>query len=218
MSPEEITDVLETMSTTIRTLQTRGTGADSGVPAHARPPEPPKRPEPPSKDQYKELLDPASESFDPERAFRAFAEANYGQLVGDINARTIRGLYGTFRSEFPDFKDYEVDITTALQGRPAAELTEQDVLHTYLAAKGLRMTQRERAERAKAAATTMPPSPPDGGKPKEVELSALEQEVAHRMFKRIADPQERLKRYRAFAAKDEEGMTLSVPIGGGKKE
>jgi hypothetical protein len=225
MAPEEITELFETMAGTLRTVQSRPTGGQglldtSGVPAHARTPEPPAKPTPLSKDKYKELLDPSSEAFDPETAFRAFAQQNYGDLVGDINARSIRGLYGTFRTEFPDFKDYEADVTTALQGRDPALLTERDVLNTYLAAKGLRVTLKERQDRGKQSATTLPPTAPASPDlKKEIELSDLEVEVANKMFRRIKDPTARIAEYKKFAARDDGGsMTVRVPVGGGKAE
>lgn len=228
MSPTEITELFETMATTIKTVQSQATSAArrdpmdelSGVPAHARPAEPPPaRRTAPTKDQYKEMLDPQSEHFDPETAFRAFAEANYGGLVGDINARTIRGLFGTFRTEFPDFKDYEADVMQGLQGRDPASLSERDVLQTYLTAKGLRATMAERSERARKATTTQPPSPTQD-KPKVADLTPLEEEIAHKMFRRMeSDPVKRLERYREFAARDEKdgGLTVNVPVGGGKR-
>lgn len=218
MAPEEITELFETMAGTLRTVQANRPADTSGIPEHARAPEPPKR-EPVTKDRYKELLDPSSDSFDPESAFRVFAEQNYGQLFGDINARTIRGLYGTFRTEFDDFKDYESDITQALQGRDPATLTERDVLNTYLGAKGLRLTMKERAEKGKKSATTVPPTPPADGQKKEVELSDLEVEVANKMFRRIKDPAKRIEEYKKFAAADDgAGMSVKVPTGGGKSE
>lgn len=225
MSPTEMTDLFETMATTIRTVQARGAERDlSGVPEHARTPEPPKKPTPLTKDEYKEMLDPNSEKFDPEVAFRRFAETNYGGLVGDINARAIRATYGHFRGQFPDFSEYESDVNTALQNMDPATLTDQHVLTAYLTAKGLRMTLKERQERASKSATTQPPSPPTDGTKKEIELSEVEQEIAHKMFRRIKDPQERLNEYRKFAAMDAEGgegssgFTVKVPVGGGKKE
>src|SRR5258705_878030 len=62
MSPTEITELFETMATSLRTVQRQPTGEvdASGIPAHARPVEK-KVPEPLSKDAYKKLLDPNSE-------------------------------------------------------------------------------------------------------------------------------------------------------------
>lgn len=225
MAPEEITELFETMAGTLRTVQSQPRGGDggildsSGVPAHARPVETPKK-EPVTKEKYKEMLDPSSEQFDPEGAFRSFAEQNYGQLFGDINARSIRGLYGHFRTEFPDFKDYEADITKAMEGRDPATISERDLLNTYLAAKGLRATLKERQERGSRAATTLPPSAPAApGAPKEIELSDLEVEIAHKMFRRIKDPTARIAEYKKFAARDDGGgMSVKVPTGGGKTE
>lgn len=219
MRPEEITELFETMANTIRTVQERPAPRDiSGVPEHARVPPPPRREEPPPeklREQYKELLDPASEKFDPETAFRDFANRNYGKLFGDINARSIRGLFGSFRAQLPDFKDHEDDVMEALKTRDPTTLTEQDVLSTYFAVKGMKATIKERQAAAKAA-TTVPPTPKEPGK-KEVELSDLEVTVAERMFKHIPDRKKRVEEYRKFAGY-EEGISMTVPVGGGKKE
>lgn len=221
MKPEEITELFETMATSLRTVQSRAAAREdvSGVPAHARPPEPPKPPEPIAKETYKKLLDPTSEEFDPETAFKAFAERNYGQLFGDVNLRSIKGMYGQFRDQLPDFKEFETEITHALSqtGKPAAQITEQDVLSTYFGVKGMKMTLKERQASAGKAATTLPPSPIKQVE-KSADLSDVELEVADRMFRRIPLKEDRIKKYKEFAKFDEGGMTMKVPVGGGKVE
>lgn len=220
MSPTEITELFETMATSLRTVQRQPTGEvdASGIPAHARPAVEKKAPEPISKDAYKKLLDPNSEEFDPEAAFKAYAERNYGQLFGDVNLRSIRGMYGTFRDQLPDFKDYEAEITQTLQnnGKPSAQITEQDVLNAYFGVKGMKMTLKERQANAGKTATTLPPSPPKEPT-KSTELSEVELEVADRMFRRFPKKEDRIAQYKKFAGY-EDGMTMKVPVGAGKTE
>lgn len=222
MSPEEMTDLFETMATSLRTVQARGAGGGvdtSGVPEHARRPEPPKPPPAPTKEEYQAMLDPHSDKFDPEAAFRAFAERNYGHMFGEVNVRSIKGMFGQFREQLPDFKDYEAEIVQSLtnSGKPATALTEQDVLNTYFGVKGMKMTVKERQEAAKKTASTLPPSPATDTK-KEPELTDIEVEVANKMFRRIPKQEDRVKEYKKFLGFDEGGVTMKVPIGGGKSE
>ena len=221
MKPEEITELFETMATSLRTVQSREVDA-SGIPAHARQPEAPKKPEPVSKETYKKLLDPNSEEYDPEAAFKLYAERNYGQLFGDVNLRSIRGMFGNFRDQLPDFKDFEAEVTASLQeqvkaGKPASQMTEGDVLNTYFLVKGAKMTLKERQAAANKSTTTVTPSTQVTEK-KEPELSEVEEEVANRMFRRIPDRAKRIAEYKKFAGYDEGGMTMKVPVGGGKVE
>lgn len=218
MKPEEITELFETMATSLRTVQQRQVDA-SGVPEHARQPEPKKAPEPVSKEQYKKLMDPNSEEYDPEAAFRLYAERNYTGLIGDVNLRSIKGLYGQFRDQLPDFKEYEQEVTTALlnSGKPAAQITEQDVLNHYFGVKGMKVTLKERQANAGKTTSTLAPSAPEPTK-KPDELSEVELEVADRMFRRLPKKEERIAQYKKFAGYDEGGMTMKVPVGDGKVE
>lgn len=219
MKPEEITELFETMATSLRTVQGQPRVDASGVPEHARQPEPKKPPEPVTKEKYKALLDPDSEEFNPEEAFKLYADRNYGGLIGDVNLRSIKGMYGQFRDQLPDFKDYEQEITQSLSqnGKPAAQITEQDVLNTYFGVKGMRTTLKERQANAGKSNTTLVPSPPAPPATPD-ELSEVELEVADRMFRRIPKKEDRIKEYKKFAGYDEGGMTMKVPVGDGKVE
>lgn len=223
MPPEQITELFETMAAGLRGAQAKPGEPDySGIPAHARPAPEPKAPEPIAKETYKELLDPSSEKFDPEKAFSLYAEKNYGRLFGDVNLRSIKGMFGQFRDQLPDFKDFEQEVTESLQaqvkaGKQASQMTEGDVLNTYFLVKGARTTLKERQAAASKSATTLAPSAAEPAK-KTPELSELEVEVANRMFRRIPDPAKRLEEYKKFAGYDEGGMTMKVPVGGGKNE
>lgn len=218
MKPEEISELFETMANTLRTVQSRPAEPDlSGVPAHARTPEPPKVPEL-GKDKLKVMFDPNSEEFDPEGAFKVLAAKNYGQLVGDVNMRSLRGMYSQFEAQLPDFREYEGEITTALTqtGRDPTTLSERDILTMYFQAKGMKQTLKDRQEAGRRSASTIPPTPEPPGKKKDTELSELETEIAHRMFRRIEDPAKRVAEYKKYAGYDEGGISVKVPIGGGK--
>lgn len=223
MSPTEITELFETMATSLKTIQHPSAGREdvSGIPEHARQPEPVKPPEPLAKELLKKLLDPSSDDFNPEEAFRLYAEKNYGRLFGDVNLRSIKGMFGQFRDQLPDFKDFEQEVTDSLQaqvkaGKPAAQMSEGDVLNTYFLVKGARMTLKERQTAAGKAATTLQPTPKETEK-KTPELTDVELEVADRMFRRIPNREDRIKKYKEFA-KFDEGITMKVPVGGGKNE
>jgi hypothetical protein len=221
MTPENITSLFEDMATTIRTIERRpAAGAEdvSGVPAHARPAPRVEPPAPLDKAKLKTMFDPESPDFDPEGAVRQIADKNYSRLFGDLNARSIKGLFGNFRRELPDFEEYETEITEQLKARDPASLTEADILSTYFGVKGMKMTVKQRNEARAKATTTIPPSPPktreDAGT--EGELSPLEEEVARRMFRGHADP---IKAYKEKATLFESGSGgMKVPVGGGKKE
>lgn len=222
MTPEQITNLFEDMANGLRARPTAppadGGEQSLGLPGRV-PPKPREEPTKLSKEQLKEYFDPNSEKFDPGAAVVALGQENFGNLLGDINRRSITGLFGTFRSDIPDFKDYEADIQTALQGRDPASITERDVLGVYLQAKGLRHTLKERADRAAKSATTLAPTPdPKDKKPESEPLSALEEQVADRMFREEESSEKRRVKYKEWRDRDEKGdLTMKVPVGGGKK-
>jgi hypothetical protein len=219
MGPEEITELFETMATGLRTSRAAPPADDiTGVPAHARPApvRQPAKKEPLTKDALKEYFDPTSEKFDPATAFQMLAEQNYGSLLGDLNMRSIRGMVGTFRTELPDFADYEQEVMDGIakSGRDPATISQDDVMTAYFFAKGKRATLKERQEGKGRARTTLAPTPAPTGPKKETELTELETTVARRMFRKAKDP---VAEYRKFAGY-EDGISVKVPTGGGKSE
>lgn len=210
MTPEEITGLFEEMAAGMRTMAARGGQPGDG--SRAAPPPAPPTPTGPTQEELKELFDPNSDKFNPERAVVALANKNFGKLIGDVNMRSVRGTFSTFRNEFPDFGEHEADILESLKGRDPSTVTDQDILSGYLMVKGLKVTQKERAEAAKRkGATTVAPTPK--AETKEIQLTEEEVGVARRMFRNAPDP---LKAYREWVAKDGD-MTLTVPLGGGKR-
>lgn len=210
MSPGEITELFETMATTIRTVSHNPAPA-SQAPAPPAPPAKKSR----TKEEWKVLLDPNSEQFDPESVVTEIAERNYGKVMGEINGRAIRGLFGNFRNEFPDFQDYEQDIAKAFAASDPASISEAQVLQAYFTAKGMKTTLKEKQAARQKTTTTHAPTPGAGEAPKEAELTDVEKTVAKRMFRRSDNPE---KDYRKFLKLDEEGFTMKVPVGGGKFE
>lgn len=227
MTGAQITELFESMAGALRGSAGNAGGQPPanmepplGMPAHANVPPPPIREQPKrlTKEQMREFFDPNSDKFDPQAAVIAVAQENFGSLIGDINRRSIAGLFGMFRQNIPDFQEYEADISTALQGRDPATITERDVLDTFLRAKGLKATLKERAERAARSATTVPPTPKNPDEPKEPELDALELQVANQMFRKEESGEKRIKMYKEWKKRDEKGeLTMKVPVGGGKK-
>ena len=162
------------------------------------------------------MLDPNSEQFSPTKAFAMYVERQYGGFLGDLNSRSVRAMYSNFRNEFPDFKEYEADIETALANVPPNQVSDRLVLQQYFSAKGIRQTQKERAEAAKLKGqSTLPPTPTPAAKV--VELSQHEKAVAVKMFPDKQDPEAEYRKYAALDADDGEGLSMKVPIGGGKK-
>lgn len=208
MGPEEITDLFETMAQGLRSAGTNAAGQPPASAAVAPPAEPAKAVD------YKKLLDPNDPDFNPEQAFGHYVQTNYGRLIGDINTRSIRGQFATFRSNFSDFHELEPDIERILSGKNPATLTEHDISGAYFMAKGLKATMRERAEAAaKQGKTTLPPSPPAPPDPK-ASLSETERQVARKMFRNSSDPEGDYVKNLDLA---EGGRAVSVPLGGGKR-
>lgn len=161
---------------------------------------------------YREALDPNSEKFNPEAAFSNFVQKNYGNLLRDINTRSVKGLYGNFRNQIHDFGDYEEEIDRALSQRDPATLSERDVFGTYLTAKGLRQLRKEQSERSQQAGkSTHQPSAPNPDQPIEEPLSDTDVEFARMMFPKAQDP---VAKYREYKRKSEGGSyEVNVPMG-----
>lgn len=188
-------------------------GRNGGRSEEAARPEPKAAVEPPN---YKEMLDANHDNFNPEAAFKAFVEQNYGGLLGDINKRSVQGLYSRYKSEIHDFGEFEADIEKALAGKDPTTLSDNDVLGTYLTLKGAKTLQKERQERATAAgSSTRKPSAPAGGEgPPEddIVLSDQQKQVAHVMFGGKDDPEGEYKKWKKKS--DAGPLQLNVPIDG----
>lgn len=218
LNEEQIADVWDTVFNAARANARNDQGRDtSGVPSHARP-TPAPAPTPPTMEQlnaaYKDYLDPTSDKFNPSAVFQDFIQRNYGGLLGGINKRSVEALYGNFRNQFADFKDYEGDINTVLANREPSSLSENDVLGAYYAAKGYRSTEKERqaANQPRTAAPSPKPEDDVNNQPGN-KLTDMEKTIARSLYPNEADP---YKKY----AEDAGVLTtneLSVPIGGGKK-
>jgi len=203
MSPEQINDLMETMSVALR----------AGKPTDAAPaaPAPELKLEPPG--DVKKMMDPNAPEYDPERALDFVIRKNYGGAVRDMGSRTIRAAMIGLRSEFDDFQEYEQDILTAIRDQDPSTVTDKQLLAMYFQAKGLKSTMKSRSDKAKnAGATTLAPTPPTPPK-KDEELSDVEKEVARRMFRRYENPEAKYKEYLATINKP---MEMKVPIGDGK--
>lgn len=208
MKPTEITELFESMATTIREQAHRPASREPTPQTPATPPVRKQR----TKDEWRKLLDPSSDDFDPEAVVTEIADRNYGKLLGDINTRAIRGMFSQFRTEFHDFHEFENQIGEAFKGADPTQITETQVLQAYLTAKGMKHLQTER-QQAKSKTTTTKAPTPQAPEKKEPDLSEAEVSIARKMFRKAEDP---IKAYREFA-KYEEGMEVSVPLGGGKK-
>lgn len=206
MKPAEITELFETMATTIREVQRPPVRTE---PVREAPP--PKRQR--TKEDWKALLDPNSDQFDPESVVTEIADRNYGKLLGDINTRAVRGMLSTFRTEFHDFQDHEAEVMKAFAGVDPTQISESQIMQAYLTSKGLKQLQKERQESKQKSTTTRQPTPTTQAAAKETELSEAEVTIARKMFRRAADP---IAEYKKFA-KFEDGMEVGVPLGGGKK-
>lgn len=181
-------------------------GRNGGREEPARPAEPAKPPEPIN---YKELMDPGHESYNPEKAFRGFVEQNYGTLLGDINKRSVQGLYGRFGGQIHDFKEYESEIEKALENRDPTSVSEKDILGTYLTLKGAKQLHKERQEMARTAgSTTHKPSTASEAVPDEMVLTPEQKEVAHMMFSKEPDPEGKYKEWKKKS--DKGAYQLSV--------
>jgi hypothetical protein len=212
MDEEQVNEVFDGLIAAARAAQGGGTDAGSGSGSGGAPPQPPAQPT----IDYKEALDPNSERFNPEGAFKHFVTTNYGSLLTDLAGRTVAPMVDQVaRAVGGDFEKYRGDVQEILKKRDPMSLTAQEVVSAYYMAKGLRTTEAERAA-ASRAATTTPPSPP-AEETTTVKLSPEEEDVARRMFVRHPDP---VKAYLEYAKKIEEGegsFSVGVPLGGGKK-
>lgn len=205
LNEDELNEVFDTLLTSVRQ------GPQNQQPSVQAQPAPAPEPEP----DYKELLDPNSEQFNPQAAFQGFVKKNYGTLLGDINQRSLDAVFLNMAQQFPDFREHEQDIRGILRQRDPLSLTQADVLGTYYAVKGAKQTNEElKKRRAAASSSTVTPTP---SAPKEqqedIQISAVEQSVAARMFPRAKDP---VAEYKKYLKRDTEGFEMKVPIGGGK--
>lgn len=201
MNEQELNDVFDTLLQSVR----------QAPQAQVEPPKPQVQPEP----DYKELLDPNSEKYNPKEAFQNFVQHNYSGLLGDINQRSLDAVFINMAQQLPDFRDYEQDIRTVLKSRDPLSLTQQDVLGTYYAVKGVRQTQEMLKKRREAAATgtAAPKVSPPKDEDVEPDLPANQVRIAQKMFPRAADP---VAEYKKFMKRDTEGFEMKVPVGGGK--
>jgi hypothetical protein len=118
-------------------------------------------------------------------------------------------------NQFPDFREHENYIINILKQRDPLSLTQMDVLGTYYAVKGAKVTNEQlKQKRAAVAASTVTPTPtPAKEQEQEIQISAVEQQVAARMFPKAKDP---VAEYKKYLKSDREGFEMKVPIGGGK--
>ena len=204
LNEDELNEVFDTLLQTVRQGPQNQPAQQPQAPV-ASPPEP----------DYKELLDPNSESFNPQAAFQGFVQRNYGTLLGDINQRSLDAVFLNMAQQFPDFREHEADIRGILRQRDPLSLTQQDVLGTYYAVKGAKSTNemlRKKREAATASTVTSAPTPAKEHEP-EVQITAVEQQIAARMFPRAKDP---IAEYKKYLKSDRDGFEMKVPIGGGK--
>lgn len=205
LNEDQINQVVETLFTAVSRR-----GADAAPPPRAE--EPPA----PTADDYKEMFDPSSERFNPAAAIADVVQRNYGGLIRDIGQRATTAVYSRYREEYPDFKEYEKEVSQALQASGVVNPTDAQIQGVYFAAKGQRAALKERQARA-AAASAPAPSPANmrGEVPREEPLDDEEKLVARRMFPNAQDPE---KAYREYARKlDAQETTMKVPFGGGNK-
>lgn len=206
LSEEQINGLVDTMFSAIAN---RAGGGEP--PAAAAQQQQASDPEP----DYREYFDPGSDKFNPKAAVADMVQRNYGGLIRDIGQRAVTGTFGRFREEYPDFKDFEKDITQALANTGVVNPTDQQITALYFTAKGQRAAVSERAARAKQQASPPPSAPAIGSDhaPREVPLDEDEKRVARRMFPNAQDPE---KAYREHATRLESGQTtMKVPMGGG---
>lgn len=206
MSEEQINGLLDEMVLAVSTRKP----ADGG----AQTPPKPVVPTGPTEAEIREMFDPASDKFDPAAAVRKIAEANYGPVIADIGRNAAEAVFTQFRSEYPDFKDYEQDIRKVLKDSGVAAPTPQQINTVFMATKGHRITMKEKESRA-TARTAAPSAPKEPAEPKVIELDEQEKRVARRMFSGSADPE---KDYRDYVARLDAGdTTMKVPLSGGQK-
>lgn len=199
LEPEQLNELFNTLLTGLQR-----------PPAAEAVPTPVPEPKPLDKAALKEMMDPTSDKFDPEKAVGMIADRNYRPLIGEINKRALSGTFARFGREFPDFDQAVPEIEKTFKGRDPTTISEADVFGVYLTWKGLQIVQKEQAEKAKQkGATTVQPSAPkvETGK---VELTELETNVAKRMFPNSKNP---VADYVAAREKMDSGMQLKVPTG-----
>lgn len=207
LSEEQLNSVVDTM---FQALSRR----EAAAPPTSDAPPPARQPDP--EPNWNEYFDPASDKFNPKVAMAEFVERNYAPLIGDISRRAVQGSFARFREEFPDFKDYEGDISKALQASGIANPSDAQITGVYFAAKGQRAALAERNARTKAQSSP-PPSAAStqDDLPKETPLDDDEKVVARRLFPNATDPE---KAYRDYARRlDQQDTTMKVPMGGGVK-
>ena len=206
LSEEQLNSVVDTL---FAAVSRKGAG-EPAAPAEPAPPPPP------TNEDYKDLFDPASEKFNPAAAISDIVQRNYGGVIRDISRNATRAVFGRFREEFSDFKEFERDIEQALQASGVVNPTDAQIQGVYFAAKGQRAALKERQDRA-AALRAPAPSPAANREdvPREEPLEDEEKLVARRMFPNAQDPE---KAYREYARKlDQQDTTMKVPMGGGNR-
>lgn len=181
LGEDQLNEVFETLFTAAR-------NANSGVPAHAREPEP-KAPAAPqyTRDELREMMDPSSDKFDPEAAILQVTSKNYGNLIQDLGTKALSAVELSVRQQFPDFDQYKGGIDQILRGRDPSTISQADMVGAYFMAVGAQKVEQERKERLKPP-TTQPPSPAKDDATATPKLSADEERAARIMFPEAADP------------------------------
>jgi hypothetical protein len=200
MPEEQIGEVFNTMLEAVMNKGGSNGGRDmSGVPEHARPVAP-AAPKQPTKEEFKKMLDPNDEGFNPEAAFKMFVDANYGGLINDIGRNASAGLKVSLRNRFKDFGTYEADVDKVLSRIPAAQVNEDLIINTYFQVKGYRATETEMREAARPP-KTVEPSPARVDSSAATQFNDEETAVAKVMFPGAADPVAELRKAQALMDK-----------------
>lgn len=199
---EQINDLFSTMMDTIRSRQ--------APPQNREVPPPPVAPPEPD---YKAMMDPNSDQYNPRAAVLDITARNYGGVMTDISTRANEGLFLRFRDEFSDFKEHEADIRELLKSQPNLVPDAKQIAGLYYAAKGYRQTLKEKQDQHQR---TRAPSPPVLDEPvKAKPLPDDEARVARSMFRHEQDPE---AAYRTYVDRLENGdTTMKVPLSGGTK-
>lgn len=165
----------------------------------------------PTAEEVRRKFDPNDEMFDPMSVIQQYNEAQYGGLLTGIASRTTANMISNFRTEIPDFQEYEGDVLSVLKGVDPRTLTAEQVVGAYYAAKGARITQKEIQERKKAPTTTTPTPRHEDAEPK-VKLTSEEKTAAQKLFRHAADPEAAYIKAQSLVGNFE----MKVPLGGGK--
>lgn len=164
--------------------------------------------------ELKEFFDPASEKFNPRAAIARLAEKNYGPILSDIGNRATVGIYNKIGTEYPDFKNFQAKVQEALAQRDPRTLSEEVIFGTYLTLKGLSVVQEDRKKAGRTAGTETiidkSGKSADGDEEADIELTAVEKDVAKRMFPNATDP---VATYKAALTKYQTRDTVKVPVG-----